>query len=155
MTVDPSRVIRVAFVGSANLDEYMINLLDRGPGTYQTVGVNRHMYDYVITSNGDGWNHVRMVFEPDHGFKVRVNSIRFLLDSKLETGNKFYLSNIALIEHSATPYGFTPAVQGNGLDCCYSVVGALAIGGAVTIPIVLKKKKDFIKKGEFRKETVR
>lgn len=141
-TVDPSRVIRVAFVGSANLDEYMINLLDRGPGTYQTVGVNRHMYDYVITSNGDGWNHVRMVFEPDHGFKVRVNSIRFLLDSKLETGNKFYLSNIALIEHSATPYGFTPAVQGNvGWIVAGSVVGALAIGGAVTVPIVLKKRK--------------
>ena len=100
------------------------------------------MYDYVITSNGDGWNHVRMVFEPDHGFKVRVNSIRFLLDSKLETGNKFYLSNIALIEHSATPYGFTPAVQGN-VDWIVagSVVGALAIGGAVTIPIVLKKRK--------------
>lgn len=145
-TQEPTTIARVAFLGPNNLDDYMIDLLDKDPGTYATQGVNKHVYDYTIVANGDGWNHVRLTFTPDYDFKARVNSLRFLIDAKFDDNNKLFLSNIKIVEHSNVPYNaITPAivVKDNKAVVWISLTaGTLVIASAgVATPLILKKKK--------------
>lgn len=147
-TTKPTNVARVAFTGAKNLDDFMIDLLDKTPGTYSTLGVNRYLYDYTISANDSGWNHVRLTFAPDYDFKMRVNSIRFLIDAKFDTNNKLFFSNIKLMEHSDVKYDdITPVVHvTDNNNLVWILVGSigggvLLAGGAVAAIILIKKKK--------------
>lgn len=93
-------IVRFAFVSNDNEDDFMIDLYDAQDGENKTKGVNKNIYTYTVTDNGDGWKHVELVFQPDVGFKTRVNSMRFLLMTNYNENNRFYIADVSLWEYS-------------------------------------------------------
>lgn len=93
-------VVRFAFVSNDNEDDFMIDLYNSVIGENKTKGVNKNIYTYIVTDNGDGWKHVELVFKPDVGFKTRVNSMRFLLMTNYNEDNQLYIANLGLKEYS-------------------------------------------------------
>jgi len=102
--IEDTDVIRVAFIGSENLDDYMINLVEATTGVNYTEGVNKDLYSYVIEEKEDGWCHLRLIFKPNIDFKSRVTTLRFLNQTNFNQNNKFYVANIELTEYSDTEY---------------------------------------------------
>lgn len=98
--VDDASILRFAFVSNDNEDDFMIDLYDAVVGENKTKGVNKNIYTYVVTDNGDGWKHVELIFKPDIGFKTRVNSMRFLLMTNFNENNQLYIADFALTEYS-------------------------------------------------------
>jgi len=151
LSIPGTNVAQVTFTGSANKNDFLIDLYKKTPGNYSTSGVDKYVYDYVISDNGNGWNHVSLKFQPDIAFKTRVNSIRFLLDAKFNKNNKFYIANVMIQERSNVPYNaIVPAIKVSDPINIWliigPVIGVVVLGGAcLTTVLVLKKKKGNVK----------
>ena len=142
-------IIRFAFIGLDNLDDYMIDLYDATPGENYTKGINKDIFTYVVSDNGDCWYHVDLIFKPNTEFKSRVNSFRFLLQNNFNDENKFYFANLELLEYSKTkleplvePYLAQPQTSAKGCEgsVFVSLCGIVVLLGA-TIVVDKKRRK--------------
>lgn len=144
-----SNIIRFAFVGLDNYDDYMLNLYEAKIGENLTQGVNKDIYTYIISENGDGWLHAELVFKPNAEFKTRVNSFRFLLSNNFNTENKFYVANLELKEYSDEPLEplverVEPVDSKNYLPIIIvsSISIVMLLGTMTCIIIFIKKRKN-------------
>mgnify|MGYP002529179982 CR=1 FL=1 len=129
-------VVRVAFIGSQNQDDYMMNLAKAVVGVNYTEGVNKDLYSYMVEEKGDGWYHLRLIFQPNIDFKSRVTTLRFLNYTNFDQENKLYVANIQLTEYSDTEYpvfdSYTatePILPESGSE--KNIAGMLGIAGMI------------------------
>lgn len=144
-------IIRFAFVSHDNEDDFMIDLYTAKLGENKTAGVNKDIYTYVITDNGDGWYHVELAFKPNVGFKSRVNSLRFIIAGRFNENNKLYVSNLELKEYSNEELPALPEVRMPSNDVAvernfnwiYIAIGCgvLVLAGAAVTFVIIKKKR--------------
>lgn len=150
-------IVRFAFVSNDNEDDFMIDLYDSAVGENKTKGVNKNIYTYTVTDNGDGWKHVELIFKPDVGFKMRVNSMRFLLMTNYNENNRLYIADLGLQEYSNNELKplvdrLQPGddqVEGNNQQLqdpsCIPVLGVCAVAGvaiiAVSMIVVVRTRK--------------
>lgn len=139
LDIEDTDIIRVAFIGSANQDDYMMDLTKATPGVNYTKGVNKELYSYVIEEKEDGWCHLRLIFKPNIDFKSRVTTLRFLNQTNFNQNNKFYVANIELTEYSDTEY--QAYELNNSVDAepvaQDSVIGIIGIVGIVATLLVI------------------
>lgn len=146
-------ILRFAFVSNDNEDDFMLDLYEATVGENKTKGSNKDIYTYVVTDNGDGWRHVELIFRPNIGFKTRVNSMRFLLMTNYNEGNRLYVANFALTEYSDSP--LSPLTAQPAADVvpqqqrdytkivlCVAVVAVVCAAGIAAICIGKRKKHD-------------
>ena len=137
-------VASVAFIGVDNESDYMIDLLNCHIGENYTSGVNKDVYTYEVTDNGDGWKHCRLIFKPNIDFKQRVTALRFLIDANFNENNKLILSNILMMEYSDVEYASSnaPIISESQPDYTfiYVAIGLIMASLIVTGVFVIKKK---------------
>ncbi|NLB85337.1 MAG: hypothetical protein GX794_04390 [Acholeplasmataceae bacterium] len=91
---DLGKAFHVSFVGPTGQENFKVYLNYTDSEDTYTNGINPYIYPYTLTEEENGWISFQMQFQLNDTFLSTVDSLRFLINTVGNNGNKVYFDDV-------------------------------------------------------------